>query len=100
MNTVALFRKEPGARAYQAGEVVFAAGGPGDLMFVVLEGDVDVTLNGTLLETVGPGGIVGELALIDEGPRSADVVARGAATLVPVPRTASCTSSSRRRSSR
>ena len=84
MNTVGMFRTEPGARSYQAGETVFAVGAPGDVMFVVLEGEVDIALNGTVLETVGPGGIVGELALIDAGLRSADVVTRGPARLVPV----------------
>jgi CRP-like cAMP-binding protein len=53
-------------------------------MFVVLEGSVDIVLGDEVIESVGPGGIVGELALIDASPRSAGAVARTAAQLARV----------------
>jgi CRP-like cAMP-binding protein len=58
-----------------AGEAIFAEGDPGDAMYVVLDGSVDIVLGDEVIETVGPGGIVGELALIDSSPRSAGAVA-------------------------
>ncbi len=61
-------------RRLSAGERLFSAGEPGDQMFLVLEGKVDVVVSGRVLETVGLHGIVGEMALIDAAPRSANVV--------------------------
>ena len=43
----------------------------GDCLYVVHTGRVDVITFGTLLESVGPNGIFGEMAMIDDGPRSA-----------------------------
>ena len=66
------------------GQVIFAAGQEGDQMFIVRSGSVDLKVGETLLETVGPGGVFGELALIDPAPRSATAVAGPGCSLVPV----------------
>ena len=42
----------------------------------VIDGEVDVKLGDVVVETVGPGGILVEVALVDSGPRSASAVAR------------------------
>jgi CRP-like cAMP-binding protein len=68
-------------REFQPGETIFDVGQPGDEMFVVQEGEVDIVLDGTLLETLGPERFFGELALIDDAPRSATAVARTRCTL-------------------
>ena len=47
-------------------------------MFSVLEGSVELSRNGAVIEDVGPGGILGEMALIDAAPRSATATARRA----------------------
>jgi len=57
------------------GQVIFAAGDAGSEMFVVRTGSVDLRIGDTVLETVEPGGIFGELALVDPAPRSATAVA-------------------------
>jgi CRP-like cAMP-binding protein len=66
------------------GETIFAEGDPGDAMFVVIEGTVAIVLGEDVIETVGPGGIVGELALIDASPRSASVIAQNEGQLARV----------------
>jgi CRP-like cAMP-binding protein len=53
-------------------------------MYVIKEGEVDILVNDKVIETVGPGGIVGETALIDTHPRSATVVAKTDCQLVPI----------------
>ena len=44
-------------------------------MYAVVEGEVQIVLRGQVLETVGEGGIFGELALLDYRPRSASAIA-------------------------
>lgn len=70
--------------SYPPGGVIFAAGDPGREMYVVRSGRVDLKLGDTLLESVGPGGILGELALVDPAPRSASAVAGPDCTLARV----------------
>lgn len=55
-------------------------------MFVVIEGEVEIREGLTVLEAAGPGSIIGEMALIDDEPRSATVVAKIDSKLVPVNR--------------
>jgi CRP-like cAMP-binding protein len=68
----------------EPGGVIFAAGDAGRAMYVVRTGSVDLKIGDTLLESVGPGGILGELALVDPAPRSASAVAGPDCTLVRV----------------
>jgi CRP-like cAMP-binding protein len=82
--SVHLFDHSTDRRQYAAGDVVFQAGEPGELMFAVLDGEVDVVVNGQVVETAGPGTLIGEMALIDHGPRSATARARSACTLAAV----------------
>jgi CRP/FNR family cyclic AMP-dependent transcriptional regulator len=63
-------------------------GDPGDAMFLVLDGEVRVRLviagKETTLAVLGPGEFFGEIALFDNGPRSADVVANQDSTLLKI----------------
>jgi CRP/FNR family transcriptional regulator, cyclic AMP receptor protein len=69
-----------------SGHSLFGEGEPGDTMFVVLDGAVEVTHGGRLIETIGPGGLIGELALIDTAPRSATAITATPSRLVAVDR--------------
>lgn len=69
-----------------AGQPVFREGESGNSLYIVAEGEIDITRGDRVLETVGPGGIVGELALIDDKPRSASAIARTDCLLAPVNR--------------
>lgn len=70
--------------AFAPGQPIFSAGDPGEVMYVVGEGEVDVLVNGKCVETIGPGGVFGEMALIEHRPRSATAIAKTAAKLVPI----------------
>jgi CRP/FNR family transcriptional regulator len=62
-------------RTFQEGEPIMTEGQSGIGFFVIEDGTATVSLKGETLRTVGPGDYIGEIALIDEGPRSATVVA-------------------------
>jgi CRP-like cAMP-binding protein len=76
MNVVKLFRKWDAREEYEAGDVIFSEREPAEVMYVVLSGEVELTLHGTLLGIEGEGGIIGEMAVIDAGIRSATATAR------------------------
>ena len=84
MTKIDLFRLQPGEE-YAPGTVIFRQGDPGDEMYVVQEGQVEIRLGDEVVETLGPGEIFGELALIDDQPRSATAVAVTASRLAAVP---------------
>ena len=59
----------------KAGEILFTKGERGDRMYLVKSGQIDVKVEERLLETIGPGEVLGEMALIDQSHRSATAVA-------------------------
>jgi len=84
MTTLSLFRGVAGAKAFAPGETIFVEGDAGDVMYVVIEGSVRLSVTGRTLEKVGTGSVFGEMALIDAAPRSATATALTACTLAPV----------------
>jgi len=67
-------------RRFRQGAELFAAGDPGDSMFVILQGRIHVyqTLEGEIVKTIvvlGHGAIIGEMSVIDRQPRSASASA-------------------------
>jgi CRP/FNR family cyclic AMP-dependent transcriptional regulator len=57
------------------GKEFVTQGDVGREAFIIVEGSADVTRSGKKIATLGPGDCVGELALLDHGPRTATVVA-------------------------
>ena len=63
-------------------------GQAGMRMYVVLEGTVVVSIEGSVVERLGPGGVFGELALVEQAPRMASVSAETDCSLLPINRAA------------
>ena len=80
----ALMAIEEAPLKLDAGQVVFSTGDAGHQMFIVRTGTVELRIGDTVVETVGQGGIFGELALVDSSPRSATAIAGEDCTLVMV----------------
>src|SRR4051794_26651259 len=62
-----------------AGHMLFKTGEPGDSLLIIRSGEVEVFFNNDtgeriLLETVHPGDVIGELSLLDGGPRTASAL--------------------------
>ncbi len=80
----ALMLSEERPRQLAAGQALFSAGETGREMFIVRSGTVELRLGKRLLEVVEPGGVVGEMALIDPAPRSASAVAGSDCSVVAI----------------
>ena len=81
MNPADLFSHETNPVRLSPGETLFNAGDAPDGMFVVLEGTLNILVGNKVVEYATRGAIIGELALIDQSPRGATVVASEAASL-------------------
>jgi CRP-like cAMP-binding protein len=82
MNPANLFDKETDTLSVAAEEILFRTGDAPDGMYVLLEGSMEVIVGDTVVEHSVRGAILGELALIDNSPRVATVVAREPSRLV------------------
>lgn len=79
-----MFRHDDNAYDVTAGSVIFAEGDEADGFFVILSGEIDVSVRGYVLATLRAGELFGEMALIDARARSATAVARADCRLVKV----------------
>ena len=79
------------SRRFRRGEVIFHVGDPGDALFVIVSGEVKISLpsetgDEAILATLRPGDVFGELALLDGAPRSASASALTPTETVILPR--------------
>lgn len=74
---------------FDRGKNIVQEGQTGLRMYAVLEGKVAVSIGGGgVVERLGPGGVFGEIALLEQTPRLASVVAETDCSLLPINRTA------------
>lgn len=75
METIDIFKHADNAEEIPQGHVLFEQGDEADVMYAVVDGELEVEVNGSVVSTVGPGQVVGEMALVDrhQRPRTATV---------------------------
>jgi CRP-like cAMP-binding protein len=71
---------------YAAGKVIMQEGQAGVLMYVVLEGNVEIAIRNSMVGRIGPGGMFGEMALITRGERVASAIAQTDCVLLAINR--------------
>lgn len=84
MNPADLFAHQTDTLNLAPGDVLFKEGDTGDAMFVVLEGGLEITVGGKVVENSARGAIIGEMALIDQAVRGATVTAKEPSKLVRI----------------
>jgi NADH:quinone reductase (non-electrogenic) len=84
---VRIFRQAQVLREhFEPGEDVFRQGDIGDRIYFVIDGEADVVIDGRVCDSVGGGGVFGEIALMNDSPRTATIRARTAMNLASVRR--------------
>jgi len=71
MNLLEIFENSDDLLKFPAGTTIFEEGSEGDFMYVVMEGKVRLSLHNEYIAEESPGGIVGEMALLNSDDRSA-----------------------------
>ena len=59
-----------------AGTIIFSAGERAEVMYIVLDGIVECLRDERIVATIGPGGILGEMGIVNHQPRSLTARAR------------------------
>lgn len=79
-----LFKHETDTVNVPVGTTILTHGEVYDFMYVLLEGEAEIRLGSEVISTAAQGALLGELALVDHTPGSADVVARTDCRLVKI----------------
>ncbi len=70
---------------YVPNETIFSQGQDSEgMMYAILEGTIEISINEVLINTIGAGETLGELGLLDNQPRSATAIARTECKLIPI----------------
>lgn len=84
MDLLEVFKDSADLEKHQTGSVIFEEGTPGELMYVVLKGEVLLSLHQTEIAAVSSGAIIGEMALLNSDVRSATAKAVSDCELAPI----------------
>ncbi|HQT25196.1 MAG TPA: cyclic nucleotide-binding domain-containing protein [Burkholderiales bacterium] len=84
MDLKELFRFETELIDVAAGKPLFRTGDAGDRMYVLMDGEADILVGNSVVERAVTGALIGELALLDNSPRTATVQAVSDCRLLPI----------------
>jgi len=84
MDVLEHFRKARNIVTMPRGAVLFSEGERGNTMYVLIQGRAEISVGGEIIESAGPGALLGEMALVSSSPRSATVTAGSEVKLVAV----------------
>ena len=77
IKTVEIFQTTPEPQTLEAGAVIFTEGDTGNTMYGLVEGEVEILVNGQVWETIHQGDIFGEGALVhSDHKRASSAIAK------------------------
>jgi len=74
--TVSIFQKQPDPQVFSAGQVIFEEGQPGNFMYGILEGEVNISVNGKVVETIQTSEVFGIGVLVGVKNRTYTAIAK------------------------
>jgi CRP-like cAMP-binding protein len=86
MNPADLFRHDEHPVLLAEGSELFRAGEAAQEMYVLLAGSADIRVGNAVVEQARPGALLGEMAMIEDSPRVATVIARTPCRLARIDR--------------
>ena len=86
LNNIAGALGQSAITQFPSGRNIIMEGATGVSMYAILQGSVVISIQGKSVETAGAGGVFGEMALIDSGPRAASVAATSDCKLLAINR--------------
>lgn len=84
LSRVLMGQAKPSIRKLESGDTLIQQGSSGTEVYLVLDGMLDVKVDGELVAEVGPGAVIGERASLESGVRTSTVVATTAVTVAGV----------------
>jgi len=74
--TISIFQRQPEPKVFVAGQVIFEEGQPGDYMYGILEGEVNLSVHNKIIETIKAGDVFGAGALVGIKNRTYTAIAK------------------------
>lgn len=85
MAMIDAIKRARNTKHFAAGEIIFSEGATdSECMYVVETGQVEIANTKRVLEVIEPGGFFGEMALLDDKPRSATATAKTACVVIEI----------------
>jgi CRP-like cAMP-binding protein len=74
--TIGIFQKQPNPKVFSPGDVIFEEGQSGDIMYGIIEGEIDISVNGKVVETIEIGEVFGIGILVGVKNRTYTAIAK------------------------
>jgi CRP-like cAMP-binding protein len=74
--TVSIFQKQAEPKVFATGQVIFEEGQPGDVMYGIVEGEVEILVNDKVVETIQTGEVFGIGVLVGVRNRTYTAIAK------------------------
>ncbi|MGH1392528.1 MAG: cyclic nucleotide-binding domain-containing protein [Trichormus sp.] len=79
--TVGIFQKQSDPEFFSSGKVIFTEGDPGEYMYGIVEGEIELLVNGKVVETISTGEVFGTGVLVGVKYRTYTAIAKTDCTL-------------------
>ena len=82
VSTITIFQQQPAPHTFSSGDVIFTEGQPGNCMYGIMEGEVNILVNGNIVETITASEVFGTGVLLGINHRTYTAIAKTDCKLV------------------